>query len=195
MTDDEFFRWILLAGLAVFLPVAIYHRLKSITSEKLDRSQEGRWILIGRLVLGPVGMLCLIAYLIEPAWMAWGSMPLPIAVRWVGVGLGVLSGLLLTWTFVNLGKNLTDTVVTRKEATLVTTGPYRWVRHPFYLSFALGILANALVAANWFFLACGAAAFTLLAFRTRIEEAKLIERFGVEYREYMNRTGRFLPRF
>ena len=39
---------------------------------------------------------------------------------------------LLVWTFRCLGKNLTDTVVTRQEHTLVMQGPYRWVRHPFY---------------------------------------------------------------
>jgi protein-S-isoprenylcysteine O-methyltransferase Ste14 len=194
MTDDEFFRWILLAGLVVFLPVAIYHRCRSITSESLDRSQEGRWILVGRLVLGPVGMVCLVLYLIDPSRMAWGSLPLPAWARWAGAGVGVMAGCLLTWTFRNLGKNLTDTVVTRKEHTLVMTGPYRWVRHPFYVSFALGVLANSLVAANWFLFLCGMAALVLLAIRTRIEEAKLIERFGDEYREYMKRTGRFFPR-
>ena len=91
--------------------------------------------------------------------------------------------------------NLTDTVVTRRDATLVTHGPYRYVRHPFYVSFALGVLANSLVAANWFFLLCGATAFVMLAVRTRIEEAKLVERFGDSYRDYMKRTGRFFPRF
>jgi len=35
------------------------------------------------------------------------------------------------WTLSNLGKNLTDTVVTRAGATLVTTGPYRLVRLSF----------------------------------------------------------------
>jgi protein-S-isoprenylcysteine O-methyltransferase Ste14 len=194
MTDDEFFRWVLLAGLILVLPVAIYHRVKSVTGEKLDRTQEGWVILPARIVLGIGGMVMLIAYLIDPTWMEWSSLPLPNAVRWIGVALGCMTGVLLTWTFRTLGRNLTDTVVTRKEHTLVTTGPYRWVRHPFYVSFALGVLANSLVAANWFFLLCGTIAFLVLAVRTRIEEAKLIERFGDDYRDYMKRTGRFFPR-
>ena len=45
--------------------------------------------------------------------------------------------------------NLTDTVVTRKEHTLVTSGPYRWVRHPFYSAFGLAVLANSVTAANF----------------------------------------------
>ncbi len=40
----------------------------------------------------------------------------------------------------------------------------------------------------------GGIALGLLVLRTRIEEEKLIERFGEDYKEYMKRTGRFLPR-
>ena len=97
-------------------------------------------------------------------------------------------------TFRTLGKNLTDTVVTRTEHTLVTRGPYRWVRHPFYLATALAVVANSLVTANWFLALTGGISFGLLVLRTRIEEEKLIERFGEDYNEYMKRTGRFLPR-
>jgi protein-S-isoprenylcysteine O-methyltransferase Ste14 len=165
-----------------------------MTSEKLDRRQEGLLILFLLRPLGIVGMLGVVAYLIDPAWMEWSSVPLPTSVRWVGVGLGVLAGLLLVWTFRNLGKNITDTVVTRKEHSLVTNGPYRWVRHPFYVSFALAMLANSLVTANWFIFLMGTVAFLLLVVRTKKEEEKLIERFGDDYRRYMETTGRFWPR-
>ena len=66
--------------------------------------------------------------------------------------------------------------------------------HPFYLAFALGIVGGSLVAANWFFLLAGLVPFCFLVARTRIEEEKLIERFGDEYRNYMRRVGRFLPK-
>jgi protein-S-isoprenylcysteine O-methyltransferase Ste14 len=194
MSDDDIFRWVLIAGFLALLPVGVYHRLKAATGEKLDRRQEGIILFLLR-PLGLVAMLGLIAYLIDPAWMAWSSVPLPTSVRWVGVALGVLAGLLLTWTFRNLGKNITDTVVTRKEHFLVKTGPYRWVRHPFYVSFALAMIANSLVTANWFMFTTGAVAFLLLVVRTKKEEENLTERFGDEYRRYMETTGRFWPRF
>jgi protein-S-isoprenylcysteine O-methyltransferase Ste14 len=76
----------------------------------------------------------------------------------------------------------------------VTSGPYRYVRHPFYLSFALGLLGGSLAMANWFILLVGLIPFSFLVARTRIEEAKLIERFGAQYQEYMRRVGRFVPR-
>ncbi|MDA2930723.1 hypothetical protein MYX84_12400 [Acidobacteria bacterium AH-259-O06] len=52
----------------------------------------------------------------------------------------------------------------------------------------------SLLLANWFILLMSIPAFILLAIRTPIEEAKLIEKFGDEYREYMKCTGRFVPR-
>jgi protein-S-isoprenylcysteine O-methyltransferase Ste14 len=85
-------------------------------------------------------------------------------------------------------------VVTRREHTLVTDGPYRWVRHPFYDAVGLSVLANSLVAANWFLFLTGGLLFLLLIVRTRTEEERLLARFGDSYRAYMKRTGRFLPR-
>jgi len=195
MNDDHLFRVILLVGFIVLLPIAAYHRLKSqATGEKLDRRQEGLFILFTLRPVGVVGMLGLIAYMINPSWMAWSSVPLPAWLRWTGVGVGVIAGALLIWTLRSLGKNLTDTVVTRREHTLVTSGPYRWVRHPFYGSLALCVLANSLVAANWFLFLSGSLLFVLIIIRTRTEEEKLLARFGDSYRAYMDRTGRFLPR-
>ena len=59
----------------------------------------------------------------------------------------------------------------------------------------LAVVANSLTTANWFLAITGSAAFLLLVIRSDIEEAKLIERFGDDYRTYMQTTGRFLPRW
>jgi protein-S-isoprenylcysteine O-methyltransferase Ste14 len=194
MSDAQLFRLILFTGFVIFLPIGIYHRLKARTGEKLDRRQEGLFIMITLRLVGIVGLAGLIGYLINPSCMAWAAVPLPVALRCTGVGLGLVAGLLLVWMFRTLGRNLTDTVVTRKQHTLVTTGPYRWVRHPLYSSAALVIVGNSLVAANWFFFVAGCLMFLLLAIRTRKEEENLIARFGDDYRNYMQRTGRFVPR-
>ncbi len=194
MSDDHLFRLLLLAGFVIFMPIGVYHRLKSRTGEKLDRRQEGLFIMVTLRLIGIVGLAGLMAYLINPACLAWAAVPLPAALRWTGVGLGLVAGLLLVWMFRTLGRNLTDTVVTRKEHTLVTTGPYRWVRHPFYTSAGMLVFANSLAAANWFFFVMGSAMFLLLAIRTRKEEENLIARFGDDYRNYLRRTGRFVPR-
>ena len=105
-----------------------------------------------------------------------------------------MGGGLLMWTFQSLGRNITDTVVTRRDHVLVTSGPYRYVRHPFYLASALAFLANALATANWFIGLMGALSMSLLVARTSIEERHLVERFGDQYRQYIQNTGRFFPR-
>jgi protein-S-isoprenylcysteine O-methyltransferase Ste14 len=194
MNHDQTFALVLRVGWLTLLPIMAFHRIRSqMTGEKLDRRQEGALILLTLRPAGIAHMVGVTTYMVDPSRMAWSSMPLPLWLRWAGVAVGAASGCLLVWTLVNLGKNLTDTVVTRKAHTLVTVGPYRWVRHPFYDAVALAVLANSLVAANWFLLATGALLMTMMVIRTRREEAHLLARFGDAYRSYMNRTGRFFP--
>ncbi|HEY7089156.1 MAG TPA: isoprenylcysteine carboxylmethyltransferase family protein [Tepidisphaeraceae bacterium] len=182
-------------GAVIVIPLALYYRFRShVKGEWLDRRQEGWFILATLRPIGLAGMLGVLVYLINPAWMARSSMPVPLWLRWCGACVGAIGGSLLIWAFHTLGKNLTDTVVTRKAHTLVTAGPYRWIRHPFYVSVALSVLGGGLAAANWFILVAGTLAVSLLVLRTSIEERNLLSRFGDEYRAYMDRTGRFLPR-
>ena len=195
MDHDNIFRYVLILGFAVVFPIALYHRLKAAASrEKLDRRQEGVFILATLRPIAFIRIAAVFAYVIDPAWMRWSQVGLPPWVRWAGVGFGVSAAILLTVVFRSLGTNITDTVVTRKSHTLVTSGPYRWVRHPFYVTAALAMTADSLVTANWFLALTGALTFGLMVIRTGTEEQKLIERFGDAYREYMARTGRFIPR-
>lgn len=195
MSADELFRWIFVAILIGFLPFALYHWIRSnMSGEKLDRWQEGAFILFGLRLSGLPWLIGGIVWMIDPKLMAWASVPLPLWLRWCGFVLIGIWGVLFVWTFQTLGKNLTDTVVTRKVHSLVTTGPYRYVRHPFYLAFFVAVLGGSIVTANWFLFLGSLLPFAFLVARTRIEEEKLVERFGDEYRDYMAKTGRFLPR-
>ena len=194
MDHEQAFRLILIAGFVTVFPIALYHRLRAAaTGEQLDRRQEGLFILLTLRPLAAVRMAGVVTWLINPAWMAWSAVALPIWLRWCGVGLGVVTVLLLIWTLRTLDTNLTDTVVTRKNHTLVTTGPYRRVRHPFYLAFLMAMIADSLLIANWFLALTGGLAVSLIFIRTAREEANLLKRFW-EYRQYMETTGRFFPR-
>lgn len=195
MTSETPFRIALAAVMVLAMSVTVYHRLQAASSgEKISHREEG---LIFAAVLRLAG-LCLwisvFAYLFFPASVEWAAIPLPVWLRWSAVALGALCSLLMYWTLSSLGKNLTDTVVTRAEATLVTHGPYRWVRHPFYVTAALLMLWATLLTANGAIGASSAAVLALLAIRTPKEEQMLVERFGDAYRQYMATTGRFFPR-
>lgn len=78
---------------------------------------------------------------------------------------------------------------------IVTYGPYRWVRHPFYGSFLLGLFGALLFfphPATVFTLVYG---YLVLNYTAAREERRLkASQFGAEYEAYMRRTGRFLPR-
>lgn len=195
MTDDQIFRLVLVAAMAVYLPVSLFYRIRSRAGgEQLDRRQEGPFILIAIRVLGAAATLGVVAFVIDPAWMAWASLSLPTPLRWLGAASRLTGVALGIWTLRSLGSNLTNTVVTRREHTLVTHGPYRHVQHPLYVAAALAYAGNALATANWFIALAGVATLVVVVLRTPIEEAKLGERFGDDYRRYVACTGRFIPR-
>jgi protein-S-isoprenylcysteine O-methyltransferase Ste14 len=185
---------VLRAGVILVIVTTVYYRVRAGTKEPLDRRQEGLFMLVALRLAGAVLWVGALAYVIDPGWMAWSSVALPMSARWTGLVFFLAAFALLAWTLRNLGPNLTDTVVTRREHSLVTRGPYRWVRHPFYDTMALLAIAVSLLAANWFIFAAGAIVFALLAIRSGIEEAKLLARFGEPYRAYRERTGRFVPK-
>jgi protein-S-isoprenylcysteine O-methyltransferase Ste14 len=194
MELDATFRPLVVAGFFLIMCIGVPFRMRSqATGEKLDRRQEGVAMMIALRLAGLALWAGAIAFMINPRSMAWASLPFPAWLRWTGAAIGAVTPLLLLWTLRSLGPNLTDTVVTRQAHTLITRGPYRWVRHPFYDCMALFTLSLGLMSANWFVLAAGVAVFGLLAARSRTEEAKLLERFGEPYRSYRASTGRFLP--
>ena len=195
MAPEIPFRVALVVVIVLTMAVTVYHRLQAAKSgETISRKEEGYAFAVTLRLAGLFLWLATFAYLLFPASLQWASVPLPAWVRWVGVATGAVCSILMYWTLSSLGKNLTDTVVTRKEATLVTDGPYRWVRHPFYVTAALLMASVTVLTANWLIGLSNLLVLSLLAVRTPKEEQMLIERFGQQYRDYMARTGRFIPR-
>ena len=139
--------------------------------------------------------LTVLAFIIYPPAISWSTLELATWIRWLGVAGSVTAALLLVWMFNSLGKNITDSVSTRQEHRLVTEGPYRWIRHPLYTFGALLFLSVSLIIDSWFIPLIGITTYAFLVHRTGIEEKMLHERFGEQYQQYTERTGRFFPRF
>ena len=194
--NENIFR--ILAALIFFTGIGIssYFRRKADreSGEKISRKVDGTVFMSIVKIGGLVLWLSPLVYLINPAWMAWSKLGLPEWVRWLGVGLGILCTVGIYWLFSSIGNGITPTSATRKEHRLVTSGPYRWVRHPLYTVGSSMFIALGMMADNWFIIALGLLAFIAMASRTPKEEANLIEKFGDEYREYMKRTGRYFPK-
>ncbi len=195
MTSEDPFRIALVIVIVLTMSIGIYHRLQAAASgEPISRKEEGHLFAIVLRLAGLGLWIATLVYLIAPLSVPWASFPLNSRIRWVGVVMGLGSSFLMYSTMSNLGKNLTDTVVTRAQATLVTTGPYRWVRHPFYVTAALLMGSVTLLTANWLIGGSSLLVLGLLAIRTPKEEQMLVKRFGQQYRDYMAMTGRFFPR-
>lgn len=185
-----------LIGLSLtFLSFGMYHRIRAAQSgDKLDRTKEGWPTLIGVRLAGLATFGSYAAWLWNPLRFSWAAFPTPGWVRWIGVSGFAFSIAWLIWMFISLGSNLTDTVVTRRNAKFVDCGPYRYVRNPMYSGILMIGLSLGLALGTWLLPLAATIMFAILARRTRIEEMYLLARFGDRYRAYMTQVGRFFPR-
>ena len=165
------------------------------THDRRARSQERRWLGWLRLGTGIPGCLILLAWMVAPQRVAWTLLDLPAWARWLGAALAPLSLALLFWVHHTLDTNFSPTLKLAQQHHLVTSGPYRWVRHPMYTSLLLVGAAVLLLTANWFIGFITIPGMMLATFlRIPHEETMMIAAFGDAYRRYRRHTGLLLPR-
>jgi protein-S-isoprenylcysteine O-methyltransferase Ste14 len=113
---------------------------------------------------------------------------------WLGVALAAAGLAIRAWGMRTLGGAYSRTLRTTSEQRLVTTGPYRWVRHPGYLG-SIAVWVGASLAFHSWLSALIVAAVMLIAYGWRIqaEERMLVDHFGDEYVRYRGRTARLIP--
>ncbi len=181
----------------VFLGAAVIglpHRLRADRAGgHVSPRVDPLWFWISMGLVGPPAVLSCGAFLFQPRWVAFAQADLPSWLRLAGAPLAIAGLALFHAMFRHLGLNVTSTSAPRANATLVTTGPYRWIRHPMYSTVLILVIATALLTANVIFALSGFGMFLLLAARSAREEQRLVEKFGDAYRAYQQRTGRFLP--
>lgn len=188
--------WIWLVGGVLWFAIRFPHQRRA-RKIKIDRSAGGQrdrillmcslsglaiipfvYFIIARIDSGPV--------FADYTFRAWQG--------WVGLVLMVAAIYLFYETHRQLGRNWSVTLETRKKHTLVDTGLYGFVRHPMYSAFWLLALAQAFLLANWIAGFSGIVGWGILFFlRVGHEERLMIDTFGREYVEYMNRTKRVVP--
>ena len=191
--DNIVFR-VMAMGLLVVMKI-----IRSRTSQRADNQGTKAALkknVADTLLLFPVTSLLqvsIVVYALFPRLVSWADFPLPIWLRWLGGVLGIGALCLLAWADHHLGKNFSMTLRIRQDHTLVTSGPYRWIRHPVYSAGLLFGAAILLVSANWF-VGCSWLGGCSLLYACRIpkEEAMMLSEFA-DYREYAARTGRLWP--
>jgi len=195
MSQENTFRILIFFLMVATFMVSAYFRRRADQKDEKTSFQEENPLLLKLRSIGALLMYgSILAYLVAPATMQWAQLSLSPVIRWSAIGVMAVLVPLFYWLFSSLGNNITPTVSIRKEHTLVTSGPYRWVRHPLYTFGTIFILAIATAAANWFIFGIGLLTLIPLSMRTPLEEQRLLETFGDEYRDYMKQTGRYLPK-
>lgn len=195
MERELIFRIILPMVIVLFVAHRGYYVARHSNPEKdtLKKREEGIASQFAGL-LSVIGFVTVIAYVANPNWLAWAKLPLPNWVRWIGVGIALLGFVLLQWAQNTLGKNWSDLPRMLKEQSLITSGPYQFVRHPIYTAFILILGSSLLISLNWLIgLAWIGMTVVEVASRIGFEEALMLEYFGDQYRDYMKRTGRLFP--
>lgn len=189
----DIFTAIFLAALVIEMIIRIpLNRKRKQEKMSEQRYTDQEKILLGFLSLG--GFFIPLIYALT-SWLDFANYTLPAWAGWLGVVL-LAGAVFIFWrAHADLGLNWSPTLEIREKHELITRGIYALIRHPMYASQWLLAIAQPLLLQNWV-----AGFLNLLVFtpfylmRVQAEEQLMLDSFGAEYQEYMQRTGRVLPR-
>jgi protein-S-isoprenylcysteine O-methyltransferase Ste14 len=203
MTSDIFFRisfvllWIALGIVRVYYgrKTKTHNSLVGVAEKLKTAEQEmGKGMMVLTAIVTVIGGAGLILYLLSPPWWVWTRLPLGELVKWLGIVIAIAPLFYLVWVHQHLDTQWSIALELQEDHKLITSGPYSRVRHPMYLGIfvytaGLILIASDLLVSLFF-------AFSIWVNYRRIpgEEEMMIEQFGDEYRDYMKRTGRLIPR-
>ncbi|MEP9379322.1 isoprenylcysteine carboxylmethyltransferase family protein [Aquabacter sp. CN5-332] len=154
----------------------------------LKEDRSNRWVIAA---LGILGILLAWA----PAytdrndiWTFGGD-----GVRWIGVALYAIGGVLRLWPVFTLRRRFSGLVAIQRDHRLETTGIYSLIRHPSYLGMIILSAGWALAFRSGVGLLITAAMLIPILARIHAEEAMLSAQFGSAYEAYRARTWRLIP--
>lgn len=134
-------------------------------------------------------VLLLLLFIAPPMGGPW---PYPDGFRLVGWACIAVGTMTLGWSAWNLGRSLTPFPRPVDDGRLVTTGAYRFVRHPIYSGVLVIALGLALLTMSPLRLAIAGVLFVFFNLKARREERWLEEKYA-DYAAYRKRVKRFIP--
>jgi protein-S-isoprenylcysteine O-methyltransferase Ste14 len=174
-------------GVALMLAVALGFTRCNL-SPGVAEDRGNRWVVWAFAAIG-VLLGCLPAWADRyEIWPIGGE-----ALRWLGVGLFALGGVLRIWPVFVLGERFSALVAIQPGHRLVTTGLYGRIRHPSYLGMLIGATGWSLAFGSGVGLLLVLLLVPPLVARIRAEEALLAAQFGAAYEAYRARTDRLVP--
>jgi protein-S-isoprenylcysteine O-methyltransferase Ste14 len=191
---QEFFNWTYLVLLVTIVVVRKVHEWKSGRCTRFKGTPIIEMVLI---VLWGLAAGVFPLFYIFGTWLNFADLPfsVPSAFYFVGTAFFMISIWLLHRSHADLGESWSPIIECASHQQLVTDGVYKRIRHPIYGAHVLWGIAQALLLPN---LIAGQLALVLvlavMALRIPREEQTMLDRFGDEYRQYMNTSGRILPK-
>jgi protein-S-isoprenylcysteine O-methyltransferase Ste14 len=184
---DAVLRVLVPGTLALWFAIELRQGLRRRTEATvMDR---GSRIIVGLCAGGGIFLGALARAKVPAAAFSRGAVTFGIglAIIWAGIGLR-------WWSFHTLGRYFTFDVMTSADQPVITTGPYRVVRHPSYAGLLLIFTGFGVLLANWLSLII----VILLSLagivnRIRVEEAALTATLGDAYLSYAARHKRLIP--
>jgi protein-S-isoprenylcysteine O-methyltransferase Ste14 len=176
------------AGAVVALLALLRRRLKPSATLYRARGWRGyiptlllpvEWLLPPALIFLGVGE-------IQAGW-------LPL--RFVAFAVGLCGAALLVWAAVVLGRFFVHDAAVLQDHALITSGPYRFIRHPIYTGYLALLLGTGVAMLNVWLLLLWPLSFLGILVQAGSEERLLGTRFGEDYERYVGRTGQLVPRF
>jgi len=157
-------------------------------AEATEMDRGSRFVLVLGWIVGLV--LAALARAKVPAAAFPGdavSFGMGLAIMWAGMGLR-------WWSFRTLGRYFTFDAMTSSDQPVITTGPYRIVRHPSYAGLLLVFAGIGVTLANWLSLvALILLSLLALMYRIHVEETALAGTLGDAYRSYAASRKRIIP--
>ena len=123
-------------------------------------------------------------WLLSTLYSIFLPFPLGTAAFYVGLAIFLLGLIILIITTVNFAATPFNEPITR--------GIYRYSRHPMYIAIFLTYLSVGIASVSWVFLLVSIVWLVLISLTVNDEERYCLEKYGVAYREYMNRTPRWI---
>lgn len=155
------------------------------------KTKHGQWDMLFLFITG------VLSYLVPVLDYAYGreARP-PIQSVWSILGLiSIFGGLgFRYWSIRTLGKFFTADVQVQADQTIITKGPYRFIRHPSYLGSFVMAIGISIIFRSYVGLAfCFLGFFLAYMYRITMEEKALVSELGAPYEEYKRKTWRLLP--
>jgi protein-S-isoprenylcysteine O-methyltransferase Ste14 len=187
------YHWLHLASFA-WLVFLAYWSVSALKLKSVKR-REPRGERLIQLVFMVAAYFLMFNDQFSRGWLATRFAPASPSIGKFGVTVTVVGIAFAIWARWHLGENWSATVTLKEGHELISSGPYRYIRHPIYSGMLVAFVGTALALGEY--RALISVGIVLVAFYTKAkkEERFLTQEFGEKFREHSRRTGMFLPKF